>query len=84
MPILVDEIVVHPGPKPRCFNAGSCHLTYLAPSTEEDLHAFAARLGLRREWFQKHRVADHYDLTVGKRARAVALGAVFMSARDQI
>jgi hypothetical protein len=50
----------------------SCHL--FADSLDE-LHAFAARLGLRREWFQEHRLLDHYDLTVSKRAHAVRLGA---------
>jgi predicted kinase len=37
----------------------------------DDLHAFAARLGLRRAWFQ----GDHYDLPPHGRAAAVALGA---------
>jgi hypothetical protein len=82
--ILVDELSVWPGAKARCFNGGSCHLTYRAPSTEEDLHAFAAKLGLRRSWFQRHRVADHYDLTAGKREKALALGAVFETGREQI
>lgn len=53
-----------------------CHLT--ADSTRE-LHAFAARLGLRRSWFQHKARApwqDHYDVTEGMRHKAVALGAV--------
>ena len=37
----------------------------------DELHAFAARLGLRRAWFQ----GDHYDLPPHGRAAAVALGA---------
>lgn len=49
----------------------SCHL--LADS-EPELHAFAARLGLKRSWFQK-KSAPHYDLTANKRALAVQLGA---------
>lgn len=50
----------------------SCHLI---ADTLEELHEFAARLGLRRSWFQPHST-PHYDLTASKRAAAVALGAV--------
>jgi hypothetical protein len=51
----------------------ACHL--IADSLDE-LHAFAARLGLRRAWFQPHRIFDHYDLHLRKRKLAVKLGAV--------
>ena len=59
-----------------------CHLT---ADTEAELHAFAARLGLRREWYQKRGDDDHrwhYDLTVGRRVRAVELGAVELTWRE--
>jgi hypothetical protein len=46
-----------------------CHMT--SDTSEEELHEFAKKLGLRREWFQ----GDHYDLTEGKRAQALKLGA---------
>jgi hypothetical protein len=44
-----------------------------------ELHAFAARLGLRPGWFQStpgRPEKDHYDLTQAGRDRALALGAV--------
>lgn len=44
----------------------------------EELHAFAARLGLLREWYQgdkKPLSFAHYDLTANKRAMAIRLGA---------
>ena len=49
-----------------------CHLF----SDEKDpefpqLHAFAAKLGMRRTWSQ----GDHYDLTPGRRGAAVRAGA---------
>jgi len=51
----------------------SCHLT---ADTEQELHAFARRLGMRRYWFQVSRSGvPHYDLTERRRAKAVALGA---------
>jgi hypothetical protein len=60
--------------------------SHLTADTEEELHAFAARLGLRRAWFQercKTRCAPegqpcphwHYDVTEAKRAQAIRDGA---------
>lgn len=49
----------------------SCHL--LADS-EDELHAFAGRLGMRRSWFQP-KSFPHYDLTSSRRQDAVAMGA---------
>lgn len=40
----------------------------------EELHAFASRLGLRREWYQ-NKGFPHYDLTESKRLQAIRLGA---------
>ena len=54
-------------------NARWSHLT---ADTRAELHAFAARLGLRRSWFQdKPRGLWHYDVTDSKRALAIKLGA---------
>ena len=52
---------------------------HLQADTNEELHTFAAGLGLRREWFQTkpgRPEKDHYDLTRSLRDRALALGAV--------
>jgi hypothetical protein len=52
---------------------------HLQADTPEELHAFAAQLGLRREWFQSkpgRPENDHYDLTHAGRARALELGAI--------
>jgi hypothetical protein len=46
----------------------------------EELHAFAARLGLRREWFQ----GDHYDVPEEAWDDAVALGATPIESRDLV
>ena len=51
----------------------SCHLM---ADTLTELHAFAKQIGMRREWFQRHRSVAHYDLTENKRRLAVSLGAV--------
>ena len=44
----------------------------------EELHAFAARLGIPRHRFQ----GDHYDLPPFMRERAIALGAVEVGTRE--
>lgn len=46
--------------------------------SHEELHAFAAGLGLPRRIFQ----ADHYDVPAELRERALALGAEAVSARE--
>ena len=77
-PIMVDELKQWPGAKPP-FDGGSCHLTGPLPR----LHDFAAALGMKRAWFQDHPSAPHYDLTPKRRAKAIALGAIEVPAREQ-
>ena len=55
----------------------SCHMF---ASSEEELHAFARRIGMRRAWYQEERV-PHYDLTQRKRALAVQRGAIELPRR---
>jgi hypothetical protein len=62
----------------------------LTASTDDELHAFAASLGLSRAMFQpgtpagshQKSVAAHYDVTAGERDRAVALGAQPITPRE--
>jgi hypothetical protein len=49
-----------------------CHL--VADDIQE-LHDFAQKLGLKREWFQNHIIQPHYDITAAKREAAINLGA---------
>jgi Protein of unknown function (DUF4031) len=63
--------------------------SHLIADTPQELHDFAARLGLKRAWFQDPtvngklkaqpgtRAAEnwHYDVTDNKRRRAIRLGA---------
>jgi Protein of unknown function (DUF4031) len=60
-----------------------CHL--LADDLDE-LHRFAARLGIRRASFQSppRSSASHYDLTAYERRRAIALGAVPCSRSEMV
>lgn len=74
--ILVDKIFKWPGP--RGYNEW-CHM--VSTNNLVELHEFAERLGLKREWFQDKRM-PHYDLTASKRRLAVKLGAKEVSARE--
>jgi hypothetical protein len=59
-----------------------CHLT---ADSEPELHEFAARLGLVRQWFQSKPGRpwhDHYDLPAEVRAQAIACGALPLSSRE--
>lgn len=57
-----------------------CHLY---ADSEEELHAFAARIGMKRAWFQRsRRGTPHYDLVPRRRARAVELGAQELTRRE--
>lgn len=53
--------------------------SHLTADDDATLHAFAARLGLRRSWFQPSSTrpeANHYDVTDRKRDEAIRLGAL--------
>jgi hypothetical protein len=58
--------------------------SHLQADSLVELHAFAALLGLKREWFQpgSRPENDHYDVTDSMREKAIALGAVAESWRD--
>jgi hypothetical protein len=63
--------------------------SHLTADSQDELHDFAARLGLKRSYFQPGKPLGgkpspfwHYDLTAGKRQRAVQLGAVEVPARE--
>src|SRR6266536_2062557 len=63
--------------------------SHLFADSQDELHAFAERLGLRRSYFQPGRPLGgepspfwHYDVTAGKRAQAIRLGATPVAWRD--
>jgi hypothetical protein len=63
----------------------------LTADTEDELHAFAARLGLPRNMFQpgtpsgsqQVSVTGHYEVTEGERDQAVTLGAQAITPREE-
>lgn len=75
MTVYVDEIRDY-GEIARLRRLPGTLWAHLTADTHAELHAFAARLGLRRAWFQDHPTRWHYDVTPGKRGQALRLGAV--------
>lgn len=58
-----------------------CHLI---ADDEVELHDFALRLGLKREWYQTESSLCHYDIAKETRERAVAMGAVELSRKTMV
>lgn len=60
---------------------GRMVMSHLFADSEEELHAMADALGLKREWFQPRngRVSRHYDVSLTKREEALQLGALPLS-----
>ena len=57
-----------------------CHM--MADSTEE-LLAMADKIGVARKWIQKAgSVYEHFDIAKSKRAEAISMGAIEVSAVD--
>jgi hypothetical protein len=53
-------------------------MSHMTADSVDELHEFAARLGLKRAWAQlppEHSI-PHYDVSEGKRQMAIRLGAV--------
>jgi hypothetical protein len=49
----------------------------------DELHCFAKKIGLKREWFQAHDKHPHYDLTTTrKRHLAILHGATLVSSKE--
>ena len=51
----------------------ACHLF---ADTLDELHLLAEEIGIKRAWFQDRPAFPHYDLTSGRRAKALEFGAI--------
>ncbi len=79
--ILVDSITTY---QTKLRYKNWCHM--VSDVGAEELHEFAAKLGLKREWSQERPKASahHYDLIPTKRALAVKLGAIEVPSRELV
>lgn len=74
MTVYIDDVFIPYGRMKMC---------HMIADTKEELHAMADKLGLKREWFQDGRIW-HYDISKGKRAEAIANGAITITAKELI
>lgn len=75
MAVYVDDLFGGPGGR-------WCHMMTDQDSLDE-LHAMAARIGLKRSWFQV-KSSPHYDLRPRQRSKAIALGVQPVSAKKLV
>lgn len=80
MAIYVDTLVDW-GWRMRGRQVASCHM-FTDNIDIEELHVFAVRIGMKREWFQVHAIASHYDLVKSRRDLAIELGATAVDRRE--
>lgn len=82
MSVYVDPLVDF-GWVLRGHRVKNCHMF---ADTLDELHALASTIGMKRSWFQPSPPAsiDHYDLTPGRRAAAVAAGAIELGRLDAV
>jgi len=66
---------------PPVWPFGRMIMCHMVADTLEELHEMADAVGLRREWFQSGRW-NHYDVSKGRRAKAITLGAIEISDRE--
>ena len=75
MTVFVDGITDY-GDVARRRGLRSTRWAHLTANSPEELHGFAAGIGLGRAWFQNaDNVRWHYDVTPGRRAAALRAGA---------
>lgn len=66
MTVYVDDMHKYPMGQFR-----GMKMSHMIADTEAELHAMADKIGIARKWYQ----GDHYDISLSKRALAVAAGA---------
>ena len=60
---------------------GWCHLT---SKDIKELHNFALKIGLKREWFHNHKFVPHYDVSQAKQKLAIKNGAKLVTAFEPL
>jgi hypothetical protein len=74
MTVYVDAVFIPYGRMKMC---------HMIADTEDELHAMADKIGLKREWFQGGS-KPHYDVSKGKRIEAIRHGAIEVTVRELI
>tara|TARA_B100000700_G_scaffold230615_1_gene255042 strand:- start:14884 stop:15201 length:318 start_codon:yes stop_codon:yes gene_type:complete len=58
-----------------------CHMI---ADSEEELHSFAIKLGLKTSWYQNKTKHKHYDISQSVKQKAIELGAMEVSAKTLV
>lgn len=56
--------------------------THLVSDNLSELHNFAKRIGLKRQWFQNHKTHPHYDIWGGMVKNVLDNGAVIVTSKE--
>jgi len=63
---------------------GRMLMGHMISESLDELHQMAADIGMKREWFQDSENHPHYDVSVERRRRALALGAQQITSREAV
>jgi hypothetical protein len=66
------------------FGFGRMLMSHMGSPDIDALHKMADAIGISRKWFQDIPHHPHYDISKGKKALAIKLGAVEVSDRELI
>lgn len=87
MSVYVDPLMRHVAKGAAARRVGVKHdhrWCHLFADTVEELHVFAAKIGMRKAWFQAHSSIAHYDLVPPRREAAIAAGAIELDRRAAV
>lgn len=74
MSVYVDDVFIPFGRMKMC---------HMIADTEDELHDMAARIGMKREWFQDGS-RPHYDVCKSRRLDAIQQGAIQVSIKELV
>ena len=73
MPVYVDQANIQ---------YGRMKMSHLLADTPQELHEMAAKIRVKRKWYQKNASTPHYDICMEKRALALSYGAILVNRRE--
>lgn len=77
MAVFVDDMYLLP-----MGQFGRMKMSHMIADDLDELHAMAARIGIKRKWFQDKHSGPHYDVSISKRDMAIANGVVQVTLRE--